>query len=1444
MRRKTLFVGRVSMWFVSLIFGLFLGLGSGAPSQAAAITCTSGYLPASPNQASTPDLLVTGDCHVQPSQTYYYGAVNVLAKGRLVFDELGDQVKPTVTDFWASSILVENGGTLAAGDARQPYGIYGGVLTIHLFGADQSQGDPVARPGMGATCQSPVAADGTPCGISKEAWKDNGETLQTLPGGVKDFFYRYGPLRYDGKCSDGSIWSKQSRCDDKTGVKVGYFGYKVLAVSYGGSLELWGYKGSCNSLGCNDPTLTHASWARLRGSIKKGGGEGADDPIIVSGPSNYHPENISVQKGDQIVVTTTDYMPGHSEEFTVKDSSVSLGPKGQWLEKIWVEKGAAWPHNGERFPLAERFAKAGSRIAIDPDLVNNGVETRAAVAILNRSIRIVSGGDNAGDAFPDSTPEAPCTALDGKGPCYSFGGHMVIRQGFRSLHVKGVEFRQLGQGGRMARYPVHFHMVRQTPPNTFVQDSSINESMTRWIVLHSTQGVTLAGNVGYKSIGHGFYLEDGTEADNNFYSNLGIFARAAIANDQNPRRVAGILAANNDADPPAPQVANFPYLSDSAYPSVFWISNGWNNFVGNMAAGAGACGSSYWLVPMWNSDMTDVPTGVGMGADAAMHMKWSGYAGLQKNPDFRGATPLKSFVNNYATSTMMSFQTTGDVPDCHGVVKSNTPPSRINVVRMVRSIAPEPKDEGDDDYYPHAAGGNRHATKCKPIAAGGYDCDGVAFCDPSHRENCTVTVLDRFTSAFHWAETNVSAIWLRNQWYLLTNSVLSDIQSGGLTFITGGDYTHASAIKGYWALASKSVFIGHTQPQDADHAYASDAGPFNALTGLQCEWQKATDLAGHYVPSNYCLSVKDGISMPIVAFGIAQRLFNIYDGPAYEDSNVFLDVTKSDCEITGAGTKPGCIYGSGVALGVTRDMHAAAGKQCFLPNAAIAWKQPNGFFYPPAFHSKNLFFDNVEIRHFVFDPLFQPPDGVDPKHDFGQGGTYLTSLSGPNAVENAYCTQTSNMFDGWSGIDRQTELSDDDGSLTGLVSSEPQKDTVSVNEDNYFGAQVETSECNSNLRVSPSLACRPGPPPPPPPPPSAPSTARTSPYDYVATAIAPQCSQKDLPIGQKYGRCNDSPDLGQGGDWSSECSNGACYGVPLYRQYLTTADLKQWQTNGCDQNSNTPNCRWPFIRMSGQNMYQRETLTVNKGVYYVDTSVSKVQQNTEKFTSMGQTRDVNVFFGGQTYYMFFLYAKQSTAQTYQIYVGDKFDTSTVKPVRGSLATAPIKFDADGSGLKWFTVEGVSNGVLTIKTDFNLATELNPRDKTNGLCGPAAFCGWQGDGSCGSVLTASGPQKDPILSADPSFKKEADAVCRNWAVKDLDCPAKGCFGFSFTLDPGFTADTKGQTARPKPQSPAPWTAQFINTATAPDNASREVDHVEQECFYRNLPGSSSCLPPNP
>src|SRR5262249_56195127 len=104
---------------------------------------------------------------------------------------------------------------------------------------------------------------------------------------------------------------------------------------------------------------------------------------------------------------------------------------------------------------------------------------------------------------------------------YFFGGHTVVRQGFRDFQVQGVEFYQLGQGGRLGHYPVHFHVARKTSadpithtPRAFLKDSSVHHPITRCVPLHGTQDILVSRNVGFKSIGHGHYLADRQQNDN------------------------------------------------------------------------------------------------------------------------------------------------------------------------------------------------------------------------------------------------------------------------------------------------------------------------------------------------------------------------------------------------------------------------------------------------------------------------------------------------------------------------------------------------------------------------------------------------------------------------------------------------------------------------------------------------------------------------------------------------------------------------------------------------------------------------------------------------------------------------------------------------------------------------------------------------------------------
>jgi hypothetical protein len=310
----------------------------------------------------------------------------------------------------------------------------------------------------------------------------------------------------------------------------------------------------------------------------------------------------------------------------------------------------------------------------------------------------------------------------------------------------------------------------------------------------------------------------------------------------------------------------------------------------------------------------------------------------------------------------------------------------------------------------------------------------------------------------------------------------------------------------------------------------------------------------------------------------------------------------------------------GIPKAVQKDPVIPVGN-CYIQNAAIAWKQPNGFYYPPTFHSRNLFFDNLDIRHYVIVPQFKPNE-------------YLTDK---DQAAKRYCAQNQNdaMFNGFSANDRQTFLTDDDGSLTGYAL------TSSVNEDKFFRAPIEGIECQSEGATPEG------------------GTARTSPYDYVTIAVYPDDAQfAPPPPKEQPPNCSK---MGPDPNWDSDCTNETCFGVPLYRLYQTKTEGK-----------NPPE----FIRMAAFNLCQRSTVAVNHGLYYVDVTASTTTQDNFKnsFPPL-PPRPVkrNIFLGGKTYDFFHVYAKPATEQTFKMYVGPGFNPMTdVKLIRVKFPSAPFK----------------------------------------------------------------------------------------------------------------------------------------------------------------------------
>ncbi|HEY9158300.1 hypothetical protein [Candidatus Binatus sp.] len=1368
----------------------------------AAETCTGPLKPKTPPE----DLDVTGACTVGAGTYVYknvriYGNADGTVKGSLAFAD-------AAIDFWAESIIIENNGTLTAGVAPDgvtisPVGTNpGGKITIHLYGAQQSSKEHA----VGVHCHDKT------CGIPSELFTSNNlKSLDptscvaastkggTLPN--DDCFYQYEPLMYD----DG-------------GNVKGFYGYKVLGLGYGGTLRLYGLKGATYPDTTVDPTSTGTSWVRLNNCATGTTDSKCTEGVLQPGATTLTLSRaVNWKKGDQFVVTTTDYLTSHTEQLTLAEDA-----DGNTI--TIASPGLQYPHHAATVDLASRIP-AGRGLT---DLTS--VDTRAAVALLSRNIRIVSGGDKPMSDLPTAPDPPPTKPPD---PKLYFGGHVVFRQGFTQLQVQGVEFYQLGEGGRMMHYPVHFHMARQVPTDTYVKDSSIWDSMTRFIVLHATQGVLLARNVGYRSIGMGYYLEDGTETNNKLYANIGISAIAAVNDKANYRGIPGILARNKDgADKPYPaNTEHTPYDSDFEHPSLFWIMNGWNDFEYNMAVGAEMCGNCYWMPP-------------GANSGSSRNMYWTGYSSLQKNYDNKGTSPLMEFLGNSCSTAMVAFHVVGDTSYCGGI---NTNFSDGDAKKQFHSIEndlipppvgvkkdPAAPDRVNEDFYPRINnGGNHHPTKCPSLTG---DCSTQGDCSNSNLGNCMVIVLDRFTSSFNFATKNFAAIWLRPQFNLVLNSAITDILGGGLTFVTGGGYTRADALIGHWALARKTVFIGETQ-DPAANPYATNGGPVNPTSfaaGVKC---------GNKQPATgFCIPVDGagndlGVTFDRDSFSANQRFFNIYDGPALEDSNAFLDITATqltDCLLTG-DVDYRCFnskWMEGTQLGIP-GIFAGSGKPpaaCYLPNAAIAWKQPNGFYYPPSFHSTNLYFNSVEIHHYVIEPKFLT-------------GTYKTD---DDATKSLYCNRQPAMFSpDFTDIDRQTELNDDDGSLTGLVN------TVSVNEDAFFQAPTQDVECKSDVLANTA------------------GTAITSPYDYVTTVVYPDCATVPWsgppPEIPNKGACNDPA---AGWTWSYDCANSACYGVALYRQYLNTGETTA-----------------PFIRMAASATGQRETMAPNNGLYYIDTTVD---ENTQR-----QSGNLySVFQANKKYHVFLLFAKPgppttpttpATRETYQIYVGKGLDTAavldSVVAEKANVSSAAASFTTFSWPAGWTKTyqpldtgsPPAGGGILTVTVDLSTAggsgfptdydnSLYNPSNPTQTRCQPSTMCAWSttnSDCECNISANASDPLgqfylRNDCMQGNPDGTDPGTAFCK-WAISDVDYPDAGAYGFSFI--PGSTfatvADPVARAALrpspscfpqtvtnptpPPPTLPSPWNLPFTPASSA----------VAQDCFYASAPPSPQfCTAPGP
>jgi len=191
------------------------------------------------------------------------------------------------------------------------------------------------------------------------------------------------------------------------------------------------------------------------------------------------------------------------------------------------------------FQTEERLVKAidGARVTLDTPLRRQHLgagEFRGEVANLSRNVIIES-------ANPDGDR-----------------GHTMYHKGSAGS-ISYAEFRHLGKKNVLGRYALHYHQVGNSMRGSSVIGASIWDSHNRWLTIHGTNYLIVRDCVGFRSIGHGFFMEDGTEVLNTFDRNLAV---QSIAGRKLPKQV-------------------LPF--DQNEGSGFWWANSLNTFTRNVA---------------------------------------------------------------------------------------------------------------------------------------------------------------------------------------------------------------------------------------------------------------------------------------------------------------------------------------------------------------------------------------------------------------------------------------------------------------------------------------------------------------------------------------------------------------------------------------------------------------------------------------------------------------------------------------------------------------------------------------------------------------------------------------------------------------------------------------------------------------------------------------------
>lgn len=128
--------------------------------------------------------------------------------------------------------------------------------------------------------------------------------------------------------------------------------------------------------------------------------------------------------------------------------------------------------------------------------------------------------------------------------------------------IENIEMTDVGQGFKIGRYAVHFHMIGAVH-KSYARGNAVHNGFNRAFTLHGTNYMRLENNVGYSIKGHNIFIEDGVEKKNRMYRNCLIKVKRSYSG-----------------------------LNTDTTPAGFWITTPDNAFIENRVGGSDRY--AYW----------------------------------------------------------------------------------------------------------------------------------------------------------------------------------------------------------------------------------------------------------------------------------------------------------------------------------------------------------------------------------------------------------------------------------------------------------------------------------------------------------------------------------------------------------------------------------------------------------------------------------------------------------------------------------------------------------------------------------------------------------------------------------------------------------------------------------------------------------------------------------